>query len=203
LPRRGGFGYRATMLRRVAFVLVSTLALNACDDGTEGEPLGVFVVQATRTANTCGAQMSGKLQSARFNVSLALQSGVLRWTPEGAVAASGSYDVYQRTFRIAVENSTQAIAANRRLDIPGCVLRRVDVIEGVLDVRGGDAGTAQDAGGGVDAGAAVVGSFRGHETIAYGTESGDCSALIGVGQGQALALPCQVGYDLVATRVGP
>lgn len=188
-------------MRRVLGLLLSTALLGGCNDATEGERLGLYSVLATRSQNTCGSQMSGKLQSARFNVALSLRQGVLRWTPEGAVAAAGSYDAFQGTFRIAVESTTQAIAPDRRREIAGCVLRRVDVIEGSVTAAS-DAGVPADTHEGADAGTTVTG-FRARETIAYGSERGDCAALIGVGAGQALALPCVVGYDLEATRVGP
>lgn len=184
-------------MRRVLGLLLSTVLLGGCNDAAEGERLGVYSVVATRTQDTCGSQMSGKVQRAQFNVVLSLRQGVLQWKPEGAIAASGSYDVFQGTFRIAVEASNQMIAPDRRRQIPGCILRRVDVIEGTVSTSG-DAGVTAN----VDAGTVLTG-FQAHETIAYGTESGDCTSLIGVGGGQAFALPCMVGYQLEATRVGP
>ncbi len=184
-------------MRRVLGLLLSTVLLGGCNDAAEGERLGVYSVVATRTTDTCGSQMSGKVQRAQFNVVLSLRQGALQWKPEGAIAASGSYDVFQGTFRIALEASTQMIAPDRRRQIPGCILRRADVIEGAVST-GGDAGVTAN----VDAGTVLTG-FQARETIAYGTESGDCSSLIGVGGGQAFALPCAVGYQLEATRVGP
>ena len=190
-------------MRRVLGLLLSSVLLGGCDEASEGERLGLYSVLATRTQNTCGAQMSGKLQSARFNVVLSLQQGVLRWTPTGATTASGSFNVFDGTFRIAIEASTQMIAANRQRQIPGCVLRRVDLIEGVVRASA-DAGasTSVDASTNADAGTVVTG-FQAQETIAYGTESGDCTSLIGVGEGQSLALPCVVGYQMDAARIGP
>lgn len=184
-------------MRRVPGLLLSTLALAGCNDAGEGQRLGLYSVQATRTANSCGAQLADKVTSGRFNVALSLRQGVLTWTPETAVAASGSFDVYQGTFRISLESSIPKIAADRRREVVGCTLRRVDVVEGVINTSG-DAGLASN----VDAGTTVTG-FRAQETIAYGVESGECSAVIGVGAGQAYALPCVVGYQLEATRVGP
>lgn len=184
-------------MRRVLGLLLSTLALGGCNDATEGQRLGLYSVQATRTANSCGAQLADKVTSARFNVALSLRQGVLTWTPETATSASGTFDVYQGTFRLALETSIPKIAPDRRREVVGCTLRRVDVIEGVIDTSG-DAGLAAN----VDAGTTVTG-FRAQESIAYGVESGDCSAVIGVGSGQAYALPCVVGYQFEATRIGP
>ena len=184
-------------MRRALGLLLSTVLLGGCNDATEGERLGVYSVIATRTQDTCGSQMSGKVQRAQFNVVLSLRQGVLQWTPAGANAASGTYNVFQGTFRIAAEASTQMIAPDRRREFPGCVLRRVDVIDGAV-TSSGDAGAMSN----VDAGTVLTG-FQAQETIAYGTESGDCSPLIGVGGGQAFALPCVVGYRMEATRVGP
>lgn len=184
-------------MRRALGLLLSTVLLGGCDDGTEGERLGVYSVIATRTQDTCGSQLSGKVQRAQFNVVLSLRQGVLQWTPAGANAASGTYDVFQGTFRIAVEASTQMIAPDRRREFPGCVLRRVDVIEGAV-TSSADAGATANVDGGT-----VLTGFQAQETIAYGTERGDCSPLIGVGGGQAFALPCTVGYRMEATRVGP
>ena len=184
-------------MRRSVGLVLSVILLGGCNDAEQGERIGLFSVLATRTQNSCGAQLSGKRSSARFNVVLSLQQGVLRWTPEGASTATGTFDVYPGTFRISLEESSERIAPDRRREIAGCVLRRVDVIEGSLRAVA-DAGVQSDP----DAGSRVVG-FTAQETIAYGVESGDCGALLGVGQGQALALPCVVGYQLDATRVGP
>lgn len=189
-------------MRRALALLLSTIVPGACVEATEGERLGLYSVLATRTTNTCGAQLSGKLPSARFNVALSLQRGVLRWTPQGTEGATGSFDVYQGTFRIAVEASTLRIAPDRRREIVGCVLRRVDLIEGSVTMSADGGVGSNDASSNIDAGT-VIGGFRAQETIAYGTESGDCTPLIGVGEGQAFALPCQVGYQLEATRIGP
>jgi hypothetical protein len=185
-------------MRRVLGLLLSTMVFGGCDNATESQRLGLYAVQATRTANTCGAQFADKLPGARFNVALSLRRGVLTWTPETAVAASGSFDVFQGTFRLALESSILKIAPDRRRQVVGCMLHRVDVIEGAIAGNGGDAGV----GANLDAGITVTG-FRAQETIAYGVESGDCEAAIGVGAGQALALPCVVGYQFEATRVGP
>lgn len=184
-------------MRRVLGLLLSMTALGGCDDAGEGQRLGLYSVQATRTANSCGAQLADKLPSARFDVALSLRQGVLTWTPESATSASGTFDVYQGTFRLALESSIPKIATDRRREVVGCTLHRVDVIEGVINTSG-DAGPSSN----VDAGTTVTG-FRAQESIAYGVESGDCAAVIGVGAGQAFALPCVVAYQFEATRVGP
>lgn len=187
-------------MRRWSVVLLSTLLLSGCDDTTEGERLGTFTVRATRTQNGCGAQMGAKLPSAQFDVTLSLQRGALRWTPVGATSATGTFDVFQRTFRLSLETDIVARAADRRLDYPGCVLRRNDVIEGVVSSTPNaiDAGSSQ----GADAGSTVT-SFRATETIAYGVASGDCAPVVGAAEGQVLALPCVVSYQMDATRSGP
>lgn len=185
---------------RTAIAVVFALVLSACDDGTEGERLGTFSVRATRTQNGCGVQRGAKLASAEFDVALSVQRGVLQWTPTGATAASGTFDVYQRTFRLSLETDIAAIAADRRIEYPGCVLRRNDVIEGVVSATANtlDGGITQ----GTDAGSSITG-FRATETIAYGTSSGDCDPIIGAAEGQLLALPCTVSYQMEATRTGP
>ncbi len=185
---------------RTSIAVVFALLLSACDEGTEGERLGTFSVRATRTQNGCGAQRGAKLASAEFDVTLSVQRGVLQWKPVGAVSASGTFDVFTRAFRLSLENDIVAIAADRRVEYPGCVLRRNDVIEGVVSAapNAPDGGLAQ----GADAGSSITG-FRATETIAYGTASGDCAPVIGAAEGQLLALPCTVSYDMQATRTGP
>jgi len=185
---------------RTSLTIVFALLLSACDEGTEGERLGVFSVRATRSQNGCGAQRGAKLASATFDVTLSVQRGVLSWKPTGATAASGTFDVFQRTFRLSLENDIVAIAADRRIEYPGCVLRRSDVIEGVVSATANtlDGGLTQ----GADAGSSITG-FRATETIAYGASSGDCAPIVGAAEGQLLALPCTVSYQMEATRTGP
>lgn len=187
-------------MRRTSAALLSALLLSGCNEATEGERLGTFTVRATRTQNGCGAQMGAKLPSAEFDVTLSVQRGVLRWSPDGASSAMGTFDVFGRTFRLSLETDIVARAADRRIEYPGCVLRRNDVIEGVVSSapNGADGGASQ----GVDAGSTVTG-FRATETIAYGVAGGDCRPLVGAAEGQVLALPCVVTYDMTATRSGP
>lgn len=191
-------------MRRALGLLLASRLIAACNEPTEAQRLGVYAVQATRTSDTCGSQLAGKVPSARFNVALSLRQGVIQWGLEGADTTAGTFDVYQGTFRVAADSSSLRIAPDRRRDIVGCVLRRADVIEGVVSAAAGDAGPGLDAGGAANGDAGTVFSaFHATESIAYGTESGDCSALVGVGEGQALALPCLVTYRLDAERVAP
>lgn len=187
-------------MRRALFVGLSALYLFSCNDGSDGERLGTFTVLATRTRDACGAQMGAEVARAEYDVVLSVNRGLLQWRRVGGASATGSFDVYQRSFRLSQEQDIQAIQADRRYAYPGCVLRRNDVMEGLVSAtaNGADAGLSQ----GADAGSTISG-FRGTETIVYGTQSGDCSPLIGATEGQVLALPCSMTYEITATRTGP
>ena len=92
------------------------------------------------------------------------------WVPTGSDPTRGIWDGVARAFRVLQEEDIVAWPADRRREIVGCMLRRSDVIEGVVEMAPQGDGGAPLA----DAGAMQARSFTATETITYGIAAGDC-----------------------------
>lgn len=186
---------------------LAALALLAACQGDEPVSLGRFRVVATRATLTCGPQSMSFDPRVEYVVDLGVRQGALRWQPSGATTVTGSWSAPSRAFRVVLEQDIAALPPDRRLEYPGCALRRADVIEGVVDFEAdggaGDGGAQVDGGAGDGgAGAPRATSFRGTETIVFGALPGsDCRPLIGAAEGTFSTLPCEVTYRLEATRM--
>jgi hypothetical protein len=181
------------ILRRV---VVGLALLCACVDTAPIE-LGRFRVVATRRTASCGPQSNAYLPRAEFEVTLQLTGqGGMSWVPTGSDPTRGIWDGVARAFRVLQEEDIVAWPADRRREIVGCMLRRSDVIEGVVEMAPQGDGGAPLA----DAGAMQARSFTATETITYGIAAGDCRPILGAAQGQYSALPCEVTYAFEALR---
>jgi hypothetical protein len=183
--------------------------------------IGTFDVTAAVQANTCGPQVAPE-SAGSYAVEILLRGDLIRWRPVGGTEAPGSYDARTGAFRVQLERDIVVQAADVRRNIVGCTVHQVDLVQGVLDVASldagadasadvamdaavdaGDAGDARVDGGALD-GRASEGprpSFTGVSSVYYGAVAGgDCAGLIGVGQGQLLALPCSYSYQLRGVR---
>jgi hypothetical protein len=171
--------------------LVVVLLLACTPAPGDSGSLGLFDVEGEVTTNSCGPLALQLPATARYVVELRVGMGTLRWRPRGAAEAVGTYDSVTGAFRVALQSEVVLRAPDSRLRLPGCALRQVDVLEGVLDrPQGYDGGVAE-----ADAGGPVRLGFRATESLGYApTVGSDCMAALGVGAGQFVQLPCAVSY---------
>ncbi len=188
---------------RALMVFACALLCSSCDGGTQ-VGLGRFRIVAARGSNTCGAQSGLFNASATFDVELKVGNGTLRWTPSSGESATGSWSASLRAFRIVLEQDQVVIPADRRTQFVGCTVRRTDIIEGTLSFDDADAAVTADASTQSDAGSTPVArALSATETIVYGSvEGADCRALVGAGEGQVNAMPCNATYQLSGVRTG-
>lgn len=188
---------------RALLVFACALLCFSCDGGTQ-VGLGRFRIIAARGANSCGPQSGLFNASATFDVELKVGNGTLRWTPSSGETATGSWSASLHAFRVVLEQDAVAIPPDRRTQFVGCTIRRTDIIEGTISFDDADASVTADASAQVDAGTTPVArSLTATETIVYGAVDGtDCRSLIGAGDGQLNAMPCNVTYALSGVRTG-
>ena len=165
------------MRRTIPLLFVAAMACTGHDRYRPGTSLGTFRIDATLTAETCGAQ-EGFPNPWSFGVDLARDPGILYWIQGGApvqapitneghatLHSSGTYPIRAATSKVA-----------------GCTLVREDVFEAVLPTTG------------------EVTSLTGKLGYRYSVEDGsDCAEMIGT-QGGFSALPCEIHYDATGTR---
>ena len=170
---------------------LSVLALLGCvsckfgqgDAKVPGEPLGTFEVIAELQSSTCGAGALGSTDIWEFNVQLSKDLDQLFWLNgqeviPGKLARDGESFEFDTRVQVEVFEPEPGIL--------GCTLNRQDRASGQLDYDKDD----EEA----------VTSFNGRLTFAYiPTSDSDCSPLMGV-EGGFSTLPCEMKYDLVASR---
>jgi hypothetical protein len=206
------------MFRRlVALSLASGLALAGCELFTapRGGQGAVFSVRGTMTSTTCGAGAPSTAPTLSFNVEIRLEQTRLRWSvPTAGISAQSSLDSSRR-FTLVDDRIMQIRAANLRLGLGACSLRRFDVLEGrvagafpsldptdagdssvdaddPLDAAMFDAASLTDASltDASSSGPPALDSLR--ETVGWAVAPGaDCRDMIGVGPGQFVTLPCE------------
>lgn len=195
------------------------LCLLGCDLTKDNSgSIGTFDVAAAVQSNTCGPQVAPE-SAGSYAVEILLRGDLIRWRPVGGSEAAGSYDAMTGAFRVQLERDIVVQAADVRRSIVGCTVHQVELVQGVLDVASLDAGTDASADVAMDAsvdagdagldGGALDGRatetprprFTGASSVYYGAvPGGDCAGVIGVGQGQLLALPCSYSYQLRGVR---
>jgi hypothetical protein len=216
------------MFRRLASSTVAlSLALSGCELFTA--PAGgygaVFSVRGAIASNSCGAGAPSSNTTVAYNVEIRVDSSRLRWSiPSAGVSAQATIDATSQRFTLVDDKVVSVRAANPRVGLGPCALRRFDVLEGRVDgvfpsLARSDAGDASDpldaamfdasdafaADGSylvADADAARTGPPALHnlrETVGWAVVSGaDCRDMIGVGPGQFVTLPCEQSWLLDA-----
>jgi hypothetical protein len=155
-----------------------------------GDALGTFHVMGARTANQCGEGALGAAATWEFDVDLARGAGVLYWD-NGAQVLTGAIAEDDVTFSldatVVVDMRTEETAG-----YPPCAVQRSDAARGALDDPGLD-----------------VGGFSGTLRYAFAPTAGSiCNDLVAgavseyppAGDPLFAALPCEMTYDLTATR---
>lgn len=211
------------MFRRLALLSVSSmLALAGCDMFTSprvGQG-AVFSLRGTMTSSSCGAGAPSSATTLAFNVEVRVEPTRMRWSvPSAGISAQSALDATSR-FTLVDDRIMPIRAANVRLGLGACSLRRFDVLEGrvggvfpPLDPSdAGDAGDADpldaamfDASATADAsladgaasGPPALEALR--ESVGWAVAPGaDCRDLIGVGPGQFVTLPCEQRWSFDA-----
>lgn len=145
-----------------------------------GDQLGTYRVVASLASSSCGPGALGAPELWEFDVRLSRDDPDLYWLNGeepvyGTVAADG------RTF--SFDSATRVTLAPPRNGRGGCIVARRDSATGRL------AGAALD-----------VPSFDGALRYGYSaTGESDCAEWLGLEGGFAV-LPCEIAYDMVATR---
>lgn len=199
------------------------LVLTHCGPTTRPGNGAVFTVHAAQANNGCGisAPSLGAMQT--YDLELSVLPGIVKWRiPNAGISATGTHDSRTQEFRLVDDRAVIVRQANARTGVPGCALRRVEVIEGkitgklpFLDLAAhqgdamavdldvptaiGDAGVSGLSDGGTSDGGAISQwpGFTAMQTIGWAViPGGDCTGVLGVGQGQFIALPCQQQYTI-------
>lgn len=200
-----------------ALSLASGLVLAGCELFTapRGDRGAVFSVRGTMTHSSCGAGAPSTAATLSFTVEVRIDRGRLRWSvPTAGITAQATLDSSQR-FTLVDDRIIPIRAANPRLGLGPCSLRRFDVLEGrvggnfppldpveYLDSNADGANPLDaamfDAASLVDSSLAdaspsalpTLDTLR--ETVGWAVVPGaDCRDLIGVGPGQFVTLPCE------------
>jgi hypothetical protein len=160
-------------------------------NGTGGEELGTFAVNAALVENGCAPGLS-PIDPLEFRVTLSRSRNSLTWrTPGGAPAFGSLRDGGE--FRIQRSLPVEAWPADPDQGIVGCSLSQVETIEGQLELpEAPHDGASQSSDAGVIARAAFEGSHRIEIVPASGS---DCSALLIVQGGDFPSLPCAARYE--------
>jgi len=150
------------------------------DAKVPGEPLGTFEVVAELDSSTCGSGALGSTDIWEFEVQLSKDLDQLFWL-NGREVIPGKLARDGESFEFDTRVQVEVLEA--KPGVLGCTLNRQDRASGQLGYR-------QE----------TVTSFTGRLTFAYIPSSdSDCSPLMGV-EGGFSALPCEMKYDLIATR---
>ena len=172
---------RPLALTVLALLSVACGDLNGKDAKVPGEPLGKFHVVGTMDSSTCGPGALGSSDVWEFDVKLSRDGNDLYWL-------NGQEPIYGRIAADGVTFAFDTRVAVPTVDpspgYPGCVVVRTDTASGKLDSATGE-----------------VTQFAGLLRFGYTAQAGgDCTPVVGV-EGGFSALPCEMGYDLAATRI--
>lgn len=177
-------------------ILILTALTASCflfDQSTE-ETLGQVHVEAALVADSCGPQTVSMGSTMSYEVELSRSGDSLRWMgPSGSI--EGAF-LSGDEFCIELADSWHVRDADPWYGDPGCEMQRVERLCGVLELEEEPLDDASEG-----AAPVLVGLTGRHEAFISGTEGSDCSDQLGLQEGQYLALPCQVVYDLVGTAI--
>ena len=171
--------FRTLCLALASFSLVACLDKPYDPDGP-GDFIGVFAVDGTQDANTCGDGAQGAPTSWSFEVRFAREIGILYWNP-GAELITGTLDADKHTFSFDTSIVVNKRDQNSDPWLPPCSVSRHDRSSGKI---------ADD-----DA------SFTGKLSYDWAPTSGsDCSDLITSDTPEFAMLPCGMTYTLEGKR---
>jgi hypothetical protein len=194
-------------MRAYSFGIVAAGVLALSASGCELQPrrgrAGMFDVRETLVSNACGLQAVPVQPVVRYRAELGIDGARATWRlPASGTEAVGTYTEATGAFRFTAESFVTLREADRFNQRAACVVRQLDVIDGVLTgtlPSLEDAGNAMDAAeGGVASDAGTMpAAFTGTETILIGPiEGADCRDAIGASDGQFNMLPCEVRFNL-------
>lgn len=194
-------------MHRLASALVCALAIAGCrPTQLSGRSVGQYAVSGALAETTCG---EGHPAPPAFSFYVELReepgSSVGYWKLADGPLVGGSLD-REGAFRFEQRLQVVGVPEDAELGVVGCVVERLEIVEGrlegeVLDAGQADAGRA-DAGqadaGQTDAGAsdATHARLRGETRISVSAVSGDCSPLLLPLGGAFPTLPCALRYTL-------
>lgn len=188
----------------------------------------MFTVRTVQASNACGLSAPSLGMSQTYVLELSVLPGLVKWRiPAAGINATGTHDSRTQQFRLVDDRAIVVRAANTRTGVAGCALRRVEVIDGqirgnlpyldlaahrgnamAVDLDGmtvpdgfGDAMVRAQDGGSVGDGGAddQWPTFAAMQTVGWAViPGGDCTGVLGVGQGQFIALPCQQQYAMTS-----
>ncbi len=96
-----------------------------------------YRVTGTLTDNSCGPQSAPIERTVVFRADIELSYGRATWrVTANNASVSGVFNDTTRNFRFAAESYQSLRPADRRTGYPGCVLRRLDVIDGTASANG-------------------------------------------------------------------
>lgn len=175
---------------RSTFVLAgaSALLLAACmgtDKTKPGESIGVFHVTAALKSSSCGATPNPW----EFDVRLRHELSTLYWVqgdqPISAPVDAASHATLRATTTQTVREATKTTAA--------CAMQRDDVVDVIL------AGITTSPTVDLAPASAFLGTMTYHFAAVSGSSCDDQLTAVG---GDFDALPCDIAYELKATRSG-
>jgi hypothetical protein len=150
-----------------------------------GTVLGTYKVEAKKVTGTCGDAPYAP-NPWTFTVRLSRDGSKLYWL-QNRQPIEGHVVNGKVTFETW---DARTVRSADRTGRGFCQVGRTDTLEGTLgaDVAAGDAGTAP-------------GTLSGRLRYAFvSSEGSDCS---GIDEPSVTVLPCELSYDIVATRTGP
>lgn len=160
-------------------VVVALASLTACSGGKDplnpGTPLGTFHVDSKLTKDTC----SGAPATWAFDVNLSKELGTIYWI-QGGAPVSGVLDASAHVAMTATD-TRKIHDADTRMGLGYCGLTRDDAVDMTL--------------------AADLASFSGALSYRFSpSDNSDCSDQLEAAGGTFTTLPCQLSYDITATR---
>ena len=173
------------MLAHRLVPVACVLGLLACTKADPSASIGRFEVQATRTQSCGDVGLLASPAAQTYVVTLRRVSSKMMQWDDGKNLLSCFLEPDGVTFS---EQSTMSVdmRAEDDADLPPCVVRRSDLLSGVLQGKSASSATGFEA------------------TMSYEfapTEGSSCDDLLSSAEPIAEALPCTLEYELTATRL--
>lgn len=204
--------------------LASLLALASCrPTKLDGTAIGQYELRGTLTENTCAEGYPAPAEL-WFHVELRHRAGstIGYWKLSDAPIADGTMDRGAGTFRFV--DRQEVLAIESQPGVTGCVLERLETVEGTFTSAAADAGPLADGGGPNEAdgggdprgdASAPIGApsdagardpeearFVGTTTVGVSPMAGsDCSPLLDPSRGGFPLLPCSIRYAIHGDRL--
>lgn len=137
-------------------------------------------------ADTCGPGTVSSGSTMSYEVELSRRGSALVWVGPGGTFQGSLTD--DDEFCIEVTNSWQVRQPDPWYDDPGCQMNRIERLCGTLELAEGDQSEMEVE--------QVTSVTARHEFFVSYVTGTSCPELLGISEGQYLALPCQVVYDI-------